>query len=81
MKGAESADVDYLPGEIWALKYFTYIVPYAFKQNESISTSTKLIDELLAKLLTGIDNKDKISQVAGIRFKNFADDKPRVWYF
>ena len=75
------ADVDDLPEEILALKFFKSIVPYAFKQNESISTTTKVIDELLAKLLTGIDNKNKISLLAGITFTNSPDGHPRVWYF
>ena len=75
MKGV---DVDDLPKKIQALEFFKSIVPYAFKQNESISITTKLIDELLAKLLTGIDNKDKISQLAGITFTNSHDGQPRV---
>ena len=76
----QGADVDDLPQKIQALEYFKSIVPYAFKQNESISITTKVIDELLANLLTGIDNKQKISLLAGITFPNPPDGHPRVRY-
>ena len=70
--------IDELPNELQALNYFKAIVPYAFKQNESISTTTNVIDELIADLLTGIDNKDKFAQVAGIQFEKYPDGSPRV---
>lgn len=70
--------IDELPNELQALNYFKAIVPYAFKQNESISTTTNVIDELIADLLTGIDNKDKFAQVAGIKFEKYHDGYPRV---
>ena len=70
--------VDELPAELTALNYFKYIIPYAFKQNESISTTSNVIDELLSDLLTGIDNKDKFAQIAGVKFESYPDGHERV---
>ena len=67
-----------MPERILALEFFKSIVPYAFKQNESITVTTKVIDKLLANLITGIDNKNKISYLAGITFTNYPDGHPRV---
>ena len=74
----KGADVDDMPEKLVALKFFKSIVPYAFKQNESVSVTTKVIDEVLANLLIGIDSKIKISLLAGITFTNSPDGLPRV---
>ena len=70
--------IEDLPYELQALNFYKAIVPYAFQQIESISTTSNVIDELLADLLTGIDNKDKFAQVAGIKFEKYHDGYPRV---
>ena len=70
-----------LPFELDALNYFKAIVPFAFKQIQSISSTSTVIDELLADLLTGIDNKDKLAQLAGIRFENYLASNMRVCVF
>ena len=74
----DGIDIDELPYELQALNYFKAIVPYAFQKIESISTTSNVIDELLADLLTGIDNKDKFAQLAGVKFGNHPDGHPRV---
>ena len=70
-----------LPFELDALNYFKAIVPFAFKQIQSISSTSTVIDELLADLLTGIDSKDKLAQLAGIRFENYLASNMRVCVF
>ena len=74
----DGMDIDDLPYELHALNYFKAIVPYAFQKIESISTTSNVIDELLADVLTGIDNKDKFAQLAGVKFGNHPDGHPRV---
>ena len=75
---SQSFGIEDLPNELQALNYFKAIIPYAFQQMESISTTSNVINELVADLLTGIDNKDRFAQLAGVKFGNYLDGHLRV---
>ena len=74
----DGVDIEDVPDELLALRYFKNIVPYAFKQIKSISATTNAIDELLSDLLTGIYKMDKFAQMTGIKFEKYPDGHPRV---
>ena len=78
--GIELKSNEEIPQEFLGLKYFGTIIPYAFQQLTNVTTFVETIDKTLGDLLTGIENKDRLTQLSGIRFQTYPDRQTRVWY-
>ena len=69
-----------MPEELRELNFFKTIVPYAFRQVEDINVATEMVDNALANMLVGIENKNQLAEIGGIEFKNYDDVNKRVCF-
>ena len=67
-----------MPEELQELNFFKTIVPYAFRYVEDINVATEMVDNVLANMLIGLENKDKLAEIGGVKFQNYEDVNKRV---
>ena len=70
-----------MPEELQELTFFKTIIPYAFRKFEDIDAATEVVNNALANMLIGIDNKDKLAEIGGITFQTYDEKvKKRVCF-
>ena len=71
-------DLNKVPEELQELNFFKTIVPYAFRYVEDINVATEMVDNVLANMLIGLENTDKLAEIGGVKFQNYEDVNKRV---